>query len=408
MWRQLWLACFLTVGATPKALADWNQWRGPDRNGHVPGFQVPVQWPGQLKRRWKVMVGSGHASPLIVGDSVFIFTRVGENEVVRRLRLEDGREVWRHSYPAPYEMNPAATGHGKGPKSTPTYAEGRLYTFGINGRLTALDAGTGRVIWQRDFSGQYAKTSPLYGVAASPLVYNGMVIVHVGGHDQGALTAFDARTGQIRWRWSGDGPAYASPVLATFGGAKMLITQTQRQCVGVDPDTGRLLWSLPFTTPYDQNCVTPVVAGDRVIFGGTQQPTFAVKVARAGTGWQIVRTWQTRDATLYMSTPVAVGQAVYGMTERRSGQMFALDAGTGRVFWTNPGRVGENAAVFWAGDCLIALTTGADLLVWRKQGHEMAEVARYHVAESPTWASPAFSGRRILIKDADALILWEF
>jgi outer membrane protein assembly factor BamB len=99
--------------------ADWDQWRGPGRDGLVPGFQTPKSWPTKLNLQWKVEVGSGHSSPVVVGDQVFVFIRQDDREVVRRLRLSDGREIWSQSYPAPFEMSPYAKSHGKGPKSTP-------------------------------------------------------------------------------------------------------------------------------------------------------------------------------------------------------------------------------------------------------------------------------------------------
>jgi len=127
---------------------DWPQWRGPNRDGRLIGFIVPARWPARLARKWKVEVGEGHASPLVVQNSAYIFARTNENESARRLDLATGREIWRDAYPAPYTMNPAAQGHGKGPKSTPVYADGSLYTLGIGGILSCLDAASGRVRWR--------------------------------------------------------------------------------------------------------------------------------------------------------------------------------------------------------------------------------------------------------------------
>jgi outer membrane protein assembly factor BamB len=241
----------------------------------------------------------------------------------------------------------------------------------------------------------------------SPVVDRGLLIAHVGGHDNGALTAFDAKTGRVRWRWTGDGPAYASPIVVNLGGARQVVTQTQRLCVGVAAETGRLLWSIPFTTPYDQSSVTPVLAGDLLVFGGTRQPTFACRVRRSGAGWTAAKVWEARDVTLYMSTPVASGTRLYGMSERSRGQLFSLDAPTGKVGWTGPGRFAENAALFDAGPVVLVLTTGSELIVFRKNGAALTEAARYEVADSATWASPAFLGRRILIKDATTVVVWE-
>ena len=402
----LWASVSLLGVPGPGPAQDWPQWRGPNRDGRLVGSVAPARWPATLKRAWKVEVGIGHSSPLIVGDAVYVFARQGENEVARRLAAATGKEIWRDSYPAPYEMNPAARGHGKGPKSTPVYADGNLYTLGISGVLSCLDAQTGKARWRHDFASRYKQTSPVFGTAMSPVADRGLVIAHVGGENDGALTAFDAKTGATRWRWAGDGPAYASPIVVTLGGVRQIVTQTQRRCVGVAVDTGTLLWSLPFTTSYDQNSVTPVAAGDRLIFAGMRQPTFAVRVRKNGAAWSAEKVWETRDVTMYMSTPVASGTRLYGMSERRSGQMFCLDVATGKLLWNGEGRMGDNASIWEAGPNVLALTTGADLIVYRKAGDALAEAARYEVADSATWASPAASRGRILVKDETTLASW--
>jgi len=406
------LTCFVALALTAAAAVAqegapaFNQWRGPQRDGHVCGFPAPERWPNALTRVWKVPVGEGHASPIATAESAFVFTREGDNEVIRRLRLATGEPVWRASYPAPYEMNAATRAHGKGPKSTPTLAEGRLYTLGISGILSCLNAASGEEVWRHDFSREFAKSSPLYGAAMSPLVTDGLLIAHVGGHDDGALIAFDAATGDPRWRWSGDGPAYASPIAVEIGGVRQIVTQTQRQIVGIALLDGSLLWSVPFTTPYDQNCVTPVLAGELLVFGGMQQPTLALRV-RHQDRWTVERVWETRDATFYMSTPVAVGRWLYGMSERRSGQLVAIDAASGKVEWAGEGRFGDNAALLDVGGALLALRTNADLAVFRTGGATLEEIARYQVADGSTWASPAIVGRSILVKDVDSLYRWD-
>ncbi|MFN3651413.1 MAG: PQQ-binding-like beta-propeller repeat protein [Armatimonadota bacterium] len=403
---RLTVALAALLFAAP-AVADWTQWRGPRRDGTVVDFQAPAQWPAALAQRWKVEVGEGHSSPLLVGDRAFLHSRQGEEEVVRCLDAATGREMWKQSYPASYEMHPAARGHGKGPKSTPLCAEGRLYTLGISGILSCFDAKDGSVVWRKEFSQEYPKTSPLYGTAVSPLLADGLLIAHVGGHDGGALTAFDAKTGAVRWRWAEDGPAYSSPLVVTIDGVRQLVTQTQGRCVGLSLADGTLLWSLSFKTPFDQNSISPVQAGDLLVFGGTRQPTFAVRVRKVGDGWQVDRAWDSRDATFYMSTPVYRDGKLYGFSERQRGQFVTLDAATGRLLWEGGARSGDNAALLLADGYLLGLTTDADLLVFRPEGEALTEVARYEVAESPTWATPAIDGRRILIKDLDSLVLWE-
>ena len=165
-------------------------------------------------------------------------------------------------------MNSAATSHGKGPKSTPLLAGGRLYTLGISGVLSALDAATGKVAWRHAFDKEFGPP-PDFGTATSPLFDNGLVIAHVGGINAGALRAFDPATGATKWSWTGDGPGYASPVSFTAAGVRQIVDVSKTKVVGVDAASGALLWSLPLVTPYDQNAVTPA---DRRRSGDPRRP----------------------------------------------------------------------------------------------------------------------------------------
>ena len=402
--RSLRLTVVALLPAVAASAADWNQWRGPQRDGIAADFKAPATWTAQsLARKWHVTVGEGHSSPVVAGDRVYIFSREDDNEVLRCLAAADGASVWREAYPAPYDMNPAARGHGKGPKATPVVAGGRVFTLGIAGQVSAYDAGTGAVLWRKNFASDYQSTAPSFGAAQSPLVDGDNLIVHVGGEEGGALTACDVATGRVNWKWNGDGPAYASPVIATFGGVRQLITQSQKHCLAVSPTDGKLLWKIPFSTSYDQNSVTPVIAGDLVIFGGLGKPTFAVKVH----GATATEAWERREITMYMSTPVVNGARLYGMSDKQRGSLFTLNAATGEVLWKSEGRLGENASLTDVGSALLVVTDKGELTVLQKTGDELKELAKIKVADSPTWASPAVAGDRIVIKDKTSVTLYQ-
>ncbi|PYQ93586.1 MAG: hypothetical protein DMF96_29410 [Acidobacteria bacterium] len=134
------VAGLTAVLSAQNATPDWPQWRGPNRDGTLASFTEPRAWPESLIRQWKVEVGTGYATPIIVGNRVYAFTRQGVNEVMRALDAGSGKVVWETSYPAPFELNSAAARHGPGPKSTPTFDHGRLFTLGMSGIVTAFDA----------------------------------------------------------------------------------------------------------------------------------------------------------------------------------------------------------------------------------------------------------------------------
>jgi outer membrane protein assembly factor BamB len=402
----LGLGLILLAGAVAAA-EDWPQWRGPQRDGQSAGFVAPKVWPKQLLRQWRVEIGEGHASPVVAGGRVFVVARQDEKEVVRALDLADGKQIWSQSYAAPFTRSLYAMSHGKGAKSTPALADGRLFTLGIGNVFSAWDAQSGTLIWQHDFARRFKSVSMLYyGTSDSPLVTRDLAVAYVGGRGDGALVAMDPAGGQTRWQYTGDGCAYASPILVDIQGTPQIVTQSQTACIGVSPADGSRLWSIPFATEYDQNIVTPAVLGDRIIFSGIGKGTFAYRLAKSEGRWSPVEVWHNAEVSMYMSSPVVVGDRLFGLANHKRGQFFLLDGATGKTLWTGDGRVGENAAILRAGEVLLALTTGSELLVLKPQGDAVQTLARYQVADTPTWAHPALVGHTILIKDRTSVAAW--
>jgi outer membrane protein assembly factor BamB len=387
---------------------DWPQWRGPSRTGVAAGFKAPAAWPERPTQVWKVQAGIGHSSPIVASNRVFLFSRIGEEETLTSFELGNGKQLWRQSYGAAYDMNPAARGHGKGPKSTPVADRGRIFTFGISGVLTAWDAKDGRQVWRKDFAKEFSTGSPIFGVAMSPVVAGDSLIVHAGGESNGALMALDVARGDVKWAWKGDGPAYASPVIAEFAGIRQVITQSQRRVIGLALSDGTLLWEIPFTTAFDQNSVTPIVVNDLLVYGGLSKPTTAVRIRQQNGKWVSEQVWQNPDVPMYMSSPVEAGGFLFGLTNRNRGQFFCIDAATGKTMWTTQGREGENAALVRAGDLLMTVTTEGELLVARTNPKAFEVVKRYTVADSPVWAHLVPVGGGLLIKDLETLVFWRF
>lgn len=386
---------------------EWRQWRGPARDG-ISSFTPPTTWPDTPKQVWKVEAGIGHSSPLVFANRVVLFSRVGDQEVISVYEAATGKQVWRNAYDAPYQMNPAATRHGKGPKATPVVDRGHIYTLGISGILSAVDASSGKVAWRHDFGKEFPSTAPVFGASMSPLVEGELLIAHVGGEKNGALIAVDRTSGARKWSWAGDGPAYASPIIATFDGVPQLITQTQSHVVGLLPSNGKLLWQIPFTTAYDQNIVTPIVVDGMVIYAGLSKPTTAVRLVQEAGSWKPQQVWQNSDIPMYMSSPVAANGVMYGLTHRNRGQFFAADVKTGKTLWTSPPRQAENAALTLARGIIVATTTEGELVVFKQGAKTFELVRKYTVADTPVWAHPGFVGNGILIKDAETLSLWRF
>jgi outer membrane protein assembly factor BamB len=393
-----------TFGLTSLGVSaqDWPQWRGPNRDGAVASFREPSSWPESLTQRWKIEIGLGYATPLLVGDRLYTFTRQEQDEVMTALDAATGKVVWRTAYPAPFQMMPATARHGAGPKSTPAFANGRLFTMGMTSIVTAFDAATGKQLWQKPAT----KAQPLYHTAMSPIVDRGLVIIHTGGPGDTALTAYDALTGNARWTWTGDSPAYGSPIVVDLGGTRQIVTYTHRNLVGLAVETGELLWRRPFTTPSDTTAQTPILFKDMIIQAGRENGIAAFRAARSGATWTTTDVWQTKEVSLHMTNGVVIDGVLYGLSHLNAGQYFGLDLETGKVLWKGDGRQAENVAFARAGSTIFALEDDAEMLVMRASRTAFDPVRRYTVATSATWAQPAISGNRLFVKDVSTLTLW--
>jgi len=399
---RLAVVALILLALTPVAAQDWPQWRGSARDGVVRGFREPATWPKTLTKRWNIEVGTGYATPVLVGERLYVFTRQNDDEVITAFDVSSAKVLWRTSYPARFKMNPATAPHGPGPKSTPTFDSNRLFTLGISGIVTAFDATTGKQIWQRPAD----PVEPLYHTGMSPLVVGNLMVLHVGGHDNGALTAFDAATGKVRWSWNGDGPAYGSPLLFDLGGTPQVVTFTQKYVVGVSLEGGKLLWRRPYTTASTTTSQTPILFKDMVIETGRGNGVTAFRAAPGAGEWTTTNVWHTDEVSVHMSDAVAVDGVLFGLSHLNSGQYFALDLETGKLLWKSEPRQAAHAAITRSGNTIFSLEDDSELVVIRLGRERFEPVARYKVAESDTWTQPVISGNRVLVKDVSSLTLW--
>lgn len=294
-------------------------------------------------------------------------------------------------------------------------AEGdSVYSFGIRGRLLALAAGSGAVRWEKTFDDLYEEPYPIWGTASSPLVEGDLLIVPIGttGNeqqgDEGALVAYDKRTGREVWRLDGP-PAYASPVVFDHGGVRQIVTMDDVSFFGVRASDGKQLWSLDFTTAFQQNTPTTVRYDGNFILSGYQWGTAAIKVEppKGGGAWRVSEAWRTTDVELYMDSPVLVGDYLYFRSNKRAGTFVCLDPGTGELVWQGPGRWAAYASAIAVDDRLLVLTDQAELKVIAADPSAYRELASWEVADSTTWAHVALSGSRVYVKDEEHLTAFD-
>lgn len=414
-----WVVAALVLGAltVPSAAqgSDWPQWRGPNRDGRAVGGELPAELPAALHQLWKVHVGGGQSSPIVVGDRVFVHARQGDEEVVLGLSASTGEELWRHSYAVSYTPRTAAIQYGPGPKSTMLAEGDSVYSFGIRERLLALDADSGKVRWEKTFDHLYEEPYPVWGTASSPLIEGSLLIVPIGttGNeeqgDEGALVAYDKMTGEEVWRVDGP-PAYASPMAFDHGGVRQIVTMSDVSFFGVGATDGDPLWSLDFTTAFQQNTPTTVRYDGNFILSGYQWGTAAIKVeppAKTKGDWSVSEVWKTTDAELYMDSAVTVGDHLYFRSNKRAGTFVCLDPRTGETVWQGPGRWAAYASVIAVDDRLLVLTDEAELKVIGADPSGYRELASWEVADSTTWAHLALSGSRVYVKDEEHLAAFD-
>jgi outer membrane protein assembly factor BamB len=381
---------------------DWPQWRGANSDAKVTGFKAPATWPAQLTQKWKQTVGLGDTTPALVGDRLFVLSRVGAEENVICLGAADGKEIWRQKYAAPQPGSPSGTQHA-GPRSSPAVADGKVVTFGVTGILTCWNAADGVQLWQK----KDATTWPRFYTAASPLITGDLCVAQVGGDADGGVAAYDLKTGEQKWKWTGAGPGYASPVVMTVGGTKMIVAVTARSVQGIGLADGKGLWQIPFAASgMAYNAATPIVDGDTLIYAGQGRGTHAVKVAKQGDTFSTTELWSAPTASPQFNTAVLKDGFLYGLTQQNA--FFCVNEKTGEVAWSNAANRGTPAgygSVVDAGSVLLALTTASQLYVVQPTEKAFTQVTSIKVADTASYAYPVVSGNRIFIRDRDSVAL---
>ena len=412
------LRVFLTAAALIApglaAASDWPRWRGPHGDGTV----APPIYSGELSERlvrlWECEIGAGHSGPVVSGDRVWVHSRQGDSEVVSALRLTDGEVLWQRSYEVAFRQDHTALAHGLGPYSTPAVADGRLFTFSVDAVLKAWDAGTGALLWQKASSEEFDPSFPYFGAAASPLVWEGLCLVHLGGHERddiedssvGAMVALDVSDGREIWRWSGDGPALAaSPVIQQVEGRPHLVFKTKELLVGLEPLTGKELWRMPFRVPMDNTIVTPLLFGGTLLTSDWDMGLLAWRLGPEGESWEVRPKWQHRQVSLSMSSPVIAGDLVVGFSAFRRGQLFVADPETGEVLWLGAPRRGEHATLISWGRRVLVVQEDGRLLVAEVSSNGLVPTRTYRMGQSVVWSHPAVVGDRIVFRDGNQLAM---
>ena len=389
------------AAGTGVAAQDWPQFLGPGRDGRYAGPPLAESWPGGGPARlWSRPVGAGFAGPVVVGDRVVLFHRVGRREVVEALDAGTGDTVWRYDYPTSYRDD---FGFDEGPRSVPVVHEGRVYTFGAQGQLHAVDLETGAGVWQVDTHARYGVRKGFFGAAGSPLVEDGRVIANVGGR-RGGIVAFDAATGDELWTATTHEASYSSPAAGTFGGRRLALVFTRTGLVGLDPATGGVRFELRWRSRLGAsvNAATPLVVGDRVFISASYGTGAALLRVDGAT---LAEEWSGDDSmTNHYATAVIHDDVLYGYHGRQeySPSLRAVDLRSGSVRWSED-RFGAGTVTL-AGDLLVVMRESGELMLAEATPEALRPLARARILPGVVRAYPALADGRLYVRNTDTLV----
>ncbi len=405
---------------------DWPQWGGPQQDlvWRETGIVKTLPTSGLLPRVWSAPLGEGYSGPAVAEVNsrwcVFITDRIFKQRVsyerVQCLDAETGKQIWSYEYPAEYSVSYPA-----GPRSTPVINDGRVYTLGAQGHLFCFDAENGKVIWSKDFVEDYGTRLPIWGMVASPLVDGKQLIMLVGGKQNSLVVSFDKTTGKELWRSLNDSTVgYAPPTIFEFGGKRELIVWHPTAVSALEPDTGKLIWEVPYGVRSGLSIATPRKVGNRLFVASFYNGPRMIEVSDDGLRAKIV--WsgnsdsemKTDGLHPIMMTPVFNGTHIYGVCSY--GQLRCLDASNGRRLWETEKATGKgrwwNAFIIPHEDRYFLHNEQGDLIIANLTPKGYEEISRAKLIE-PTrrvqrrmtiWSHPAFALKSVFARNDKEIV----
>lgn len=415
----LLVALQLQVAERPTAADDWPGWGGPKRDLVWRETGIVDKLPsGLLPRVWSTPIADGYSGPAVADGRVYITDRQPEkrNERVLCLDAETGKTLWLHEYHPPrYSISYPA-----GPRSTPEIHDGRAYTIGAMGQMFCFDAKSGAVLWSKDFVQDFNTKLPIWGMVASPLIDGDQVIILAGG-ENALVVSLDKATGRERWRALDDPEiGYSPPVIFTIHGKRHLVVWHPRSITGLDPETGKTLWDVPYAVKVGLSIATPRNVGDRIFVTSFYNGPRMIEIGDDGRSAKIL--WQGHSDSEIMTdklhsiipTPVFDGKNIYGVCSY--GQLRCLDASDGKRLWETFAATGKgrwwNAFLIPHEDKFFIHNEQGDLIIARLSpaGYEeqsrakLVEPTREVLRRMTIWSHPAFAMKSVFARNDKEIV----
>jgi outer membrane protein assembly factor BamB len=418
---------------------DWPQWLGPQRDSVWREKGIVQTFPsGGPPVVWRAEIGSGYSGPAVAKGRVYLFdhqfakasdkpTNAFERgsipgvERIVCLDADSGKVLWLHEYNCPYTVSYPA-----GPRTTPLVNRGKVFSLGAEGNLSCLDAATGKVVWARDFKVDYNVKTPMWGFAGNPLLDGDKLICLAAGSNS-TVVALDKGTGHEIWRaLSAREPGYCSPVIFKAGGVRQLIVWHPESVNSLDPETGKVYWSLPSsqTIRAGMTIPTPRKMDDLLFltcfYNGSWMLRLDGSKPAATTAWQSKRVSEKNTDALHsvLSTPFLEDGYIYGTCSY--GQLRCLKASDGERIWeTFNAATLDGKEMRWANafivknqDRFFLFSEKGDLIIARLTPKGYEEISRAHVIEPDNrdagrevvWSHPAFAHRRMYARNDHEII----
>lgn len=382
--------------------SDWSQWRGPARDGQLPGAAWPQKLDGNLQLLWEKPHQPSYSGPVVAGDLVFTTETINKKtERVTAYNLASGAVAWTAEWPGAMAVPFFAASNGDWIRSTPACTDKHLIVLGMRDVLVSLNPQTGDENWRVNFPNDMKTPMPSFGAVCSPLIDGQAVFVQTGG----ALVKLDLETGSVLWKSlenaSGmmSSGAFSSPVIATIADKRQLVVATRKDLCGVDLDSGNVLWQQPIQSFRGMNILTPLVFGDRVFTSAHSGKAQLFEVTRTPEDqWTVNELW-TQKSQGYMSSPVMVGESIY--MHMKNQRVSALSATDGSIKWTSS-PFGKYWSMVTNGKQILALDNSGDLLLIQPDDNELKIVDRMKVANN-SWAHLAVQGDKLIVRDLAAV-----
>ena len=375
---------------------DWTGFRGPDRDDVVHGLDV-ASWEQQSPDVvWRKPVGPGWSSFAVVDGLLFTQEQRGPDEVTVCYNVETGDEVWASNSPTRFDESLS----GSGPRATPTFAGGRIYSYGANGHLTCLAASSGEVLWSQEVLTACGGKVPQWGLSVSPLVIDGLVIVFAGGTDGRGVLALDAVTGEERWKSPAGTETYSSPQVVELDGVRQLVIHDNAALRGISLADGQPLWERANDARMFLPMLQPHVVGERDLVVGWGDGIARLSVSHKDGAWTVDEQWRTIQFRPAFNDFHIFEDHIYGLDD---GILCCLSLQDGKRVWKR-GRYGAGQLLLLPDTRrLVVLTERGELAIVEATPQAYRELAMYPIIEGKTWNHAAYAHGRLFVRNAEEM-----